>query len=106
VEFDVLGLSCYTQFQGEPSDWENTFTALAAGYPALEFVIAEYNPERTQANMIMRDLPEGRGLGTFFWEPTRGGEWGASMFSQQGQTLQANAADFQEFDDLLPALGL
>ena len=28
-------------------------------------MIAEYNPERTQANQIMHDLANGRGLGTF-----------------------------------------
>jgi arabinogalactan endo-1,4-beta-galactosidase len=106
VQFDVLGLSCYTAFQGEPSVWENTFNSLATTFPNLNFVIAEYNPERTQANMIMNDLPDGRGLGTFFWEPTRSGEWGSSMFSWQGNTAEANNADFAEFDALLASLGL
>ncbi len=30
--------------------------------PELSFAIAEYNPERTQANQIMKNLPDGRGL--------------------------------------------
>lgn len=106
VEFDVLGLSCYTAFQGQPSVWENTFTSLAAQYPDLEFAIAEYNPSRSEANRIMKGLPDGRGLGTFFWEPTRSGEWGDSMFTWQGQTARANQADFDEYDALLPELGL
>lgn len=76
VAFDVLGLSCYTAFQGQPSVWQNTFNDLATRYPNLKFVIAEYNPNRTQVNTIMKNLPNGRGLGTFFWEPTRSGEWG------------------------------
>lgn len=106
VEFDVLGLSCYTEFQGPPSVWEETFTSLAGQFPDLEFVIAEYNPSRTEANVIMKGLPDGRGLGTFFWEPTRSGEWGPSMFTWNGQTATANPADFEEYDALLPALGL
>lgn len=107
VDFDVLGLSCYTAFQGQPSVWENSFTALAEEFPELAFVIAEYNPERTAANMLMLNLPDGRGLGTFFWEPTRSGEWGSSMFTQQGQsTLVANADDFAEYDAMLGDLGL
>ncbi|HEU5076270.1 MAG TPA: glycosyl hydrolase 53 family protein [Polyangiaceae bacterium] len=106
VEFDVLGLSCYTEFQGEPSVWENTFTALASEYPDLQFGIAEYNPSRTEANMIMKNLPDGRGLGTFFWEPTRSGEWGSAMFSWDGLTATANPTDFAEYDAMLPALGL
>ena len=106
VEFDVLGLSCYTEFQGPPSTWENTFEAMAADYPDLEFVIAEYNPERTAANLLMKNLPDGRGLGTFFWEPTLGGEWGDSMFSWDGSAQVAIPSAFQEYDDMLAALGL
>lgn len=106
VSFDVLGLSCYVAFQGQPSVWKATFGDLATRYPDLKFAIAEYNPERTSANLIMRDLPDGRGLGTFFWEPTRSGEWGSALFSVSGQTARANAADFQEIDELRPQLGL
>ena len=106
VEFDVLGLSAYTQWQGEPSVWRNTFETLAEEYPDLEFAIAEYNPDRTEANHIMRDLPDGRGRGTFFWEPTHGGEWGDALFTPSGNTLRANAQDFAEFDALKEELGL
>lgn len=107
VLFDVLGLSCYTAFQGEPSVWQNTFTDLVANYPGIEFVIAEYNAERTQANLIMKDLPNGRGLGTFFWEPTLSGDWGSAMFDPgAGNSLVANQADFAEYDQMLADLGL
>jgi arabinogalactan endo-1,4-beta-galactosidase len=106
VDFDVLGLSCYVAFQGQPSVWQNTFSELATKYPDLEFIIAEYNPQRTQANLIMKNLPNHRGLGTFFWEPTRGGEWGDALFTWQGNTLVANSADFAEYDQLKGQLGL
>lgn len=101
VSFDVLGLSCYTAFQGSPGTWKSTFDAMAAEHPDLSFVIAEYNPERTAAQQVMLQLPEGRGLGTFFWEPTQEGEWGDAMFTWQGNTLRANASDFAEFDDTI-----
>lgn len=106
VDFDVLGLSCYTTYQGEPTVWESTFEGLARDYPDLEFVIAEYNPARTEANLMIRNLHGGRGLGTFFWEPTRSGSWGASMFHPEDGILVANEADFAEFDALRPQLGL
>lgn len=106
VDFDVFGLSCYTKFQGQPSVWQNTFTTLANEHPNLKFVIAEYNPERTRANEIMRDLPGGRGIGTFFWEPTQSGEWGEAMFTWQGNTARAKESDFAEFDALRESLGL
>ena len=96
VEFDVLGLSCYTAFQGQPSVWWATFKAVANAYPQRKFAIAEYNPERTPANLMLRELPDERGLGTFLWEPTRSGAWGNALFTQKGDTMTANAADFAE----------
>jgi arabinogalactan endo-1,4-beta-galactosidase len=106
VEFDVLGLSCYTAYQGLPTVWQDTFTQLAAAFPDISFAIAEYNPELARANQIMRDLPDGRGLGTFFWEPTQSGAWGASLFSFAGDAYTANVDDFAEIDALRPSLGL
>lgn len=106
VQFDVLGLSCYVAFQGEPSVWQATFSALVNDYPNLKFAIAEYNPERTQANLVIKNLPNGAGLGTFFWEPTLSGSWGDAMFTFSGTTATAITSDFAEFDALLPQLGL
>lgn len=106
VKFDVLGLSCYTAFQGEPEIWEDTFEALSESLDGVSFVVAEYNPERTRANRIIRDLPDGRGLGTFFWEPTQGGSWGAALFTLVDGEYRANEADFSEFDALRVELGL
>jgi arabinogalactan endo-1,4-beta-galactosidase len=106
VEFDVLGLSCYTEWQGPPSTWENTFNALAEEFPSLVFVMAEYNPQRREANRIMWDLPDGRGIGTFFWEPTLSGSWGSSMFQSQGGARRANSSDFAEYDQIRTEVGL
>ena len=106
VDFDVLGLSCYTKYQGEPSVWENTFTKMAEDYPDLDFAIAEYNPSRTEANMIMKNLSDGRGLGTFIWEPTQSGDWGESLFTWEGNTQVAIKSAFDEYEAMLPALGL
>jgi arabinogalactan endo-1,4-beta-galactosidase len=106
VSFDVLGLSCYVAFQGQPTVWKATLDDLVVRYPTLKFAIAEYNPERTQANLIVKQLPDQRGLGTFFWEPTRAGEWGTALFEFNGNTASAISADFAEFDKLRPQLGL
>jgi len=100
VTFDVLGLSAYEAFQGPASAWRATLGQLATTFPELSFAIAEYNPQRRLLNDIMHELPEGRGLGTFFWEPTQSGEWGASMFTRQGNRFSANAADFSAYDQM------
>lgn len=106
VEFDVLGLSCYTAWHGQPSTWQTTFTTLAASFPELSFVVAEYNPERTQVNQMMRDLPDNRGRGTFFWEPTQSGVWGAALFTGSNGALHAKTEDFAEFDAIRQNFGL
>jgi arabinogalactan endo-1,4-beta-galactosidase len=78
VSFDILGQSCYgtapngvAGYQGAPADWQATFNALATQYPNLKFVIAEYSAQQRAANDTMFNLPNGRGLGTFNWDPTR-----------------------------------
>lgn len=77
VEFDVFGQSCYgptdshAGYQGQPSEWANTFNALASEYPNLKFAIAEYSSEQRAANDVVFHLPNQRGIGTFNWDPTR-----------------------------------
>ena len=106
VSFDVLGLSAYEEFQGPASAWRGTLQALAVQFPQLSFAIAEYNPQRRLLNELMRELPEGRGLGTFFWEPTQSGAWGNALFDWQGNRATARADDFAEYDRLRVDLGL
>jgi arabinogalactan endo-1,4-beta-galactosidase len=106
VQPDVLGLSCYPTFQGEPAVWKDTFEQLTENLNGLSFVIAEYNPRATEANRIMAGLPDGKGLGTFFWEPTQSGSWGASLFHRNGDVLEADAEAFEEFDALRGELSL
>jgi arabinogalactan endo-1,4-beta-galactosidase len=104
VTFDVLGQSCYTNYQGDPSTWQANFADLVTQYPTLSFLVAEYAedsddlagdtaadaggcPEATgpcnvwrRANDIAFGIPGKKGLGAFIWEPT---EWEESLFDNQ-----------------------
>lgn len=74
VQFDLIAESCYTNYQGSPDGWKANFENMAARYPNLYFTSAEIGADAVrQANDIQRALPNGRGLGTFIWEPTNGG---------------------------------
>lgn len=106
VEFDILGLSCYTEWHGSPTFWQNTFSTLASRFTDLDFVIAEYGPEARRANEIIRDLPDQRGLGTFVWEPTQSGSWGPSMFSNTGSEYQALSEPFAIYDAIREDFGM
>jgi arabinogalactan endo-1,4-beta-galactosidase len=106
VDFDVLGLSAYERWQGPSNQWQGTFDSLATTFPELSFSIAEYNPQGRLLNDIMFNLPEQRGLGTFFWEPLLSGDWGQSMFTQSGNVYTAKDEEFMIFDKIVQDYGL
>ncbi len=106
VEFDVLGQSAYSAFHGGPADWEANFVDTATRYPDLRFAIAEYNGEKRAVNDIMRNLPDGRGMGTFFWEPTANGEWGDAMVTWAGSQAQMKPEDLAIYDQIADDYGL
>src|SRR5574344_28412 len=115
VNFDVMAFSAYTAYgDGTPSDWSAQFSTLSNTYTDLKWLIAEYNGgaakntyaydnSRAQTNIIMKNLKTG--LGAFIWEPASYGEWGAAMFTWNGNSLYANEKDFKEYDDNLASLG-
>ena len=75
-------------------------------YSELSFSIVEYNPQRRLLNDIMFNLPNERGLGTFFWEPVLSGEWGLSMFTKNGNVYTAKPEDFLIYDKIVQDYGL
>jgi arabinogalactan endo-1,4-beta-galactosidase len=130
VTFDVLGESCYTNYQGDPSTWQTNFASLVTQYPTLSFVIAEYDedavdlagntecPSSTgpcnvwrRANDIAFGIAGKKGLGTFIWEPT---EYEEALFDNEGKTNDptnlpnpfATGARIQLYDAMKTAYGL
>ncbi len=104
LRFDVLGESCYVAFQGQPAGWQRTLGAVAAAFPDLKVVVAEYNGdanavrEITTTNDIVFGLPNRQGLGAFFWEPTHTGAWGPGLFTAQGNRYSTVSAAIDQFD--------
>ncbi len=70
VPFDVLAESCYVNVQGQPADWQATFSALATQFPNVKLMISEYSTQQRAANDIIFQLPNLQGIGTFNWQPT------------------------------------
>ena len=95
MSFDVLGQSCYTRWQGPAAGWKANFDDLAVRYPALSFVIAEVGFEARETMEVMRSLPDGRGLGTFVWEPTSNLN-GQAVFDGSGAVLPEKMAVYDE----------
>ncbi|MBN1973991.1 MAG: glycosyl hydrolase 53 family protein [Sedimentisphaerales bacterium] len=95
IEFDVLGQSCYTRWQGQPADWKANFADLAARYPKLAFLIAELAAEVKEAHEIMLNLPDKKGLGTIIWEPTANNNRQA-LFNNQGAVIPERMALYSQ----------
>jgi arabinogalactan endo-1,4-beta-galactosidase len=86
VEFDVLGQSYYPKWHGTLDELKANLTDLAGRY-RKDIVVVEYAaPYLKEINDIVHDLPDDKGLGTFFWEPTKGGPGGAGVFEGDGKT--------------------
>jgi arabinogalactan endo-1,4-beta-galactosidase len=92
VPFDVFAESTYTLYQGPPAQWKSTFTQLAAMFPDLKFISAEYGPEQRAINDILFDLKNAAGqevgLGTFYWEATHSGTDNAGHLLFSGRVAQ------------------
>ena len=84
VEFDIIGQSYYPKWHGTLVDLKANLTDLAGRYKQ-DIILVEYSvPDVRKINDIVRGLPNGKGLGTFIWEPTR---WqGPALFDQKGNT--------------------
>lgn len=101
VPFDAYAVSCYVEYQGGPDACNATLNAVIDATPDETFgvVIGEYAVDTTSpatvtdtirgTNDAVWELPNGRGAGTFFWEPTRSGPWGEGLFSWGGNTATA-----------------
>lgn len=107
IHADVMGFSAYTAYgDGTPDNWKSLFNSLTSKYSKLEFIVAEYNGGDSDnhykfdgSRKKTREMISGmnRWIGTFFWEPTIGGAWGAGLFDWKGKDLYANAKAFEEF---------
>jgi arabinogalactan endo-1,4-beta-galactosidase len=86
VAFDVIGQSYYPRWHGTLDDLRSNLTDLAKRYEQ-PIILVEYSvPNVKPINDIVHQLPGGKGLGTFIWEPT-----GGALFDSRGATKEAIA---------------
>ncbi|HUT11055.1 MAG TPA: glycosyl hydrolase 53 family protein [Thermoguttaceae bacterium] len=86
VQFDIIGQSYYPRWHGTLADLKANLTDLAGRYKQTIMVVEYAAPHIQEINDIVHGLPNGKGLGTFFWEPTKGGPGGAGVFEWNGKT--------------------
>jgi arabinogalactan endo-1,4-beta-galactosidase len=69
VQFDLIGLSCYTERAA--NDWKTTFDDIATHYPQFGIIAVEYSDQKRYLNDLVFNTSDNKGLGSFIWSPMR-----------------------------------
>ena len=81
VPFDVIGLSYYPKWHGTLTDLKNNMADLAQRYPQ-QVMVAEYSQLKREVNDIAFNVPNGKAVGSFIWEPLNSWE---GIFDRSGK---------------------
>ncbi|HVS94581.1 MAG TPA: glycosyl hydrolase 53 family protein [Mucilaginibacter sp.] len=81
VPFDVIGLSYYPRWHGTLEDLKNNMADLAKRYPQ-QVMVAEYSQLKREVNDIAFNVPDGKAVGSFIWEPLSSWE---GIFDRSGK---------------------
>jgi arabinogalactan endo-1,4-beta-galactosidase len=84
VPFDVIGLSYYPKWHGTIEDLKNNMADLANRYPQ-QVMVAEYSQLKREVNDVAFNVPGGKAVGSFIWEPLSSWE---GIFDRDGQPNQ------------------
>jgi len=82
VNFDVIGESYYPKWHGTLSDLQDNLNSLAKRYDK-DVIVVEYSQLKKEVNDIAFNVANGKGKGTFIWEPLN--TWEA-IFDRDGKS--------------------
>ena len=82
VSFDVIGESYYPKWHGTLDDLRDNLNDLERRYNK-DVIVVEYSAKKEDVNKIAFDVQDGKGKGTFIWEPLSTWE---SVFDKQGKS--------------------
>ncbi|MCC8410461.1 glycosyl hydrolase 53 family protein [Mucilaginibacter sp. UR6-1] len=68
VPYDVIGLSYYPKWHGTLADLKNNLALLSKKYNK-QIMVAEYTMLKREVNDLAFNVPNGKGIGSFIWEP-------------------------------------
>ncbi|MDR3002272.1 MAG: glycosyl hydrolase 53 family protein [Fibromonadaceae bacterium] len=67
-KIDVIGLSYYSEWHGQPDSLERVVNRIADNHN-IKISAVEYADNHRRVNDIIFNLPDDKGFGTFVWEP-------------------------------------
>jgi arabinogalactan endo-1,4-beta-galactosidase len=99
---DVIGLSYYTQWHGQPDSLQRVVNTIASNHN-IKIAVAEYSGNHRLINDIIFELPDNKGFGTFVWEPADWSDegYGETLFdwksgTNSGRHSNANLELYQQ----------
>jgi arabinogalactan endo-1,4-beta-galactosidase len=79
---DAFGESCYFSYQGDKNSatnskriWQTVQLGLHEKFPNIKLYAAEYGGFEREINDVLFNVPNQKGIGTYFWEATMRAEW-------------------------------
>jgi arabinogalactan endo-1,4-beta-galactosidase len=81
LPYDIIGLSYYPKWHGTLNDLKNNMASLSKKYNK-QIMVAEYTHLKREVNDIAFNVPGGKGVGSFIWEPLN--TWEA-IFDRSGK---------------------
>lgn len=82
VPFDIIGLSYYPKWHGTLEDLTKNIAELSKKYNK-QIMVAEYTHMKREVNDIAFNVPGGKGIGSFIWEPLNTWE---QIFDREGKS--------------------
>ncbi|RCH55522.1 hypothetical protein DJ568_06415 [Mucilaginibacter hurinus] len=68
VPYDIIGLSYYPKWHGTLADLKANLAGLSKKYNK-QIMVAEYTHLKREVNNLAFNVPGGKGIGSFIWEP-------------------------------------
>ncbi len=68
VPYDIIGLSYYPKWHGTLTDLKDNLAGLSKRY-GKQIMVAEYTMLKKPVNDVAFNVPGGKGIGSFIWEP-------------------------------------
>lgn len=81
INFDVIGISYYPKWHGTLDDLRDNMINMSYKYKQ-DLVLVEYSAKKKEVNDIVFNLPNGKGKGSFIWEPLNTWE---KVFNEKGE---------------------
>jgi arabinogalactan endo-1,4-beta-galactosidase len=103
TRIDVIGLSYYAKWHGQPDSLQRVVTRITNAHPDVKIAVAEYSGKHRAVNDIIFNIPNNKGFGTFVWEPA---DWNDNDSGKVLFDWKNNRRETNTLIDLYPQMAI